>query len=216
MIQVGGVGIVSAGDTFFSSSLASVALFVVRMDPSEFAIAHGSGPRGWGHAIPHVHTSGLSYQDQLAKEVSICLQNHILAFHTGRRCAYREEGSRNQAADATRWEWENSEKLEPIYKTQVTKNYAYLSVAIGQTVFCEVKVVISTVDENVLGSPVQGGDESEYPLRPYNHEEFDTQLMLQAANAVSHGYKGILIMAKDTDIIVLGISFFSDIGADKL
>ncbi len=40
--------------------------------------------------------------------------------------------------------------------------------------------------------------------------------MLNAANAVSHGYKCILIMAKDTDIIVLGISFFSDIGADKM
>ena len=42
--------------------------------------------------------------------------------------------------------------------------------------------------------------------------------MLYAANAVSHGYKRILIIAKDTDIIVglLEISFFSDIGADKL
>ena len=29
----------------------------------------------------HVHTSALSYQDHLAEEVSVCLQNHILAFH---------------------------------------------------------------------------------------------------------------------------------------
>ena len=86
----------------------------------------------------------------------------------------------------------------------------------GQTVFCEGKVVISTVDENVLESPVPGGDESEYPLRPCNHEEFDTRLMLHAANVVSHGYKRILIMAKYTDIIVLGISLFSGIGADKM
>ena len=91
--------------------------------------------------------------------------------------------------------------------------FHYLSVAIGQTVFCEGKVVISTVDENVLGVQCQAvlG-----PLRSCNHEEFDTRLMLHAANAVSHGYKRILIMARDTDIIVLGISFFSDIGADKL
>ena len=92
----------------------------------------------------------------------------------------------------------------------------YLSIAIAQTVFCEGKVAISTVDENVLGSPVPGGDESEYPLRQCNHEGFDTRLVLHAANAVSHGYKRILIMAKDTNIIVLGISFFSNIGADKL
>ena len=40
--------------------------------------------------------------------------------------------------------------------------------------------------------------------------------MLHAANALSHGYKRILIIAKDTGIIVQGISFFSDIGADKM
>ena len=40
--------------------------------------------------------------------------------------------------------------------------------------------------------------------------------MLHAANAVSHSYKRTLIIANDTDIIVLGISFFSDIAADKL
>ena len=94
--------------------------------------------------------------------------------------------------------------------------FRYLSVAISQTFFCEGKVVISTLDEDVLGSPLPGADESEYPLRPCNHEEFDTRVMLHAANAVSHGYKRILIIANDTDIIVIGISFFSDIGADKL
>ena len=94
--------------------------------------------------------------------------------------------------------------------------FHYLSVAIAETVFCEGKVVMSTLDEDVLGSPVLGADEPEYPLKPYNHEEFDTRVMLHAANAVAHGYKRILIIANDTDIIVLGISFFSDIGADKL
>ena len=32
-----------------------------------------------------------------------------------------------------------------------------------------------------------GDDESEYPLRPCNHEEFDTRAMLHSANAVSQG-----------------------------
>ena len=41
-----------------------------------------------------------------------------------------------------------------------------MSVSIAQTVFCVGKVVISTLDENVLGSPMPGADESEYPLRP--------------------------------------------------
>ena len=45
----------------------------------------------------------------------------------------------------------------------------------------------STLDEHVLGSPMPGDDESEYPLRPCNHEEFDTRVMLHAANAESQG-----------------------------
>ena len=50
MMLVDVVGIASAGVTFFSSSVASAALFVFRSfrrDPSVFASAHGSGPSGW-------------------------------------------------------------------------------------------------------------------------------------------------------------------------
>ena len=42
----------------------------------------------------------------------------------------------------------------------------YLPVFIAQIVFCEGKVVISTLAENILGSLVPDADESEYPLRP--------------------------------------------------
>ena len=66
---------------------------------------------------------------------------------------------------------------------------------------------MSILDEDVLRSPVLGADESEYRLRPCNPEEFDTRVLLHAANAVSHGYKRILITANDT---------CSDIGDDKL
>ncbi len=76
--------------------------------------------------------------------------------------------------------------------------------------------MISTLDEEALGSPLPGAYESEYPLRPCNYDAFDTRVMLHAANAVSRGYKRILIFANDTDIIVIGISFFNAIGADKL
>ena len=54
------------------------------------------------------------------------------------------------------------------------------------------------------------------PNSSCNHEEFDTRVMMHAANAVSHGYKRRLIIANDIDVIVLRISFFGDIGADKL
>ena len=41
-----------------------------------------------------------------------------------------------------------------------------------------------------------GADVSEYPLRPCNHAELGTRVMLHAANAVSHGYKRILIISR--------------------
>ena len=41
-------------------------------------------------------------------------------------------------------------------------------------------------------------------------------MLSHSTNAVSHGYKRILTIANDTDIIVLGISLFSYTGADKL
>ena len=63
---------------------------------------------------------------------------------------------------------------------------------------------------------MSGPDDSEYPLSSCNHEEFDTRVILHAAHAVSHGYQRILIIANDIDIIVLGMSCFCDIGADKL
>ena len=47
---------------------------------------------------------------------------------------------------------------------------------------------------------VPGAGESEYPLMPYNHEEFDTRVMLHAANAVSRGYKRILILEWTTSL----------------
>ena len=37
-----------------------------------------------------------------------------------------------------------------------------------------------------------------------------------AANAASQGYKRILIIANDIDVIVLRISFFTEIGTEKL
>ena len=45
--------------------------------------------------------------------------------------------------------------------------------------------------------------------------EFDTKVMLHAANAVSRRYKRLFMIANGTEIIVLGTSFFNYIGADK-
>ena len=85
MIHVDGVGIASAGETFFSSSLASAAaLFVFRRDPSAFASAYGSGPSGW------VRTSFMFTLLLSATRIiwlKNCLHNYMLASRSGCLCA---------------------------------------------------------------------------------------------------------------------------------
>ena len=96
--------------------------------------------------------------------------------------------------------------------------FQYLSRVISQSVFDEGRVVITTLDETVLQNSCTDDPvvQSEHSLCPCNHEEFDTRVMLHAANAASQGYERILIIANDNDVIVLAISFFSEIGAEKL
>ena len=103
-------------------------------------------------------------------------------------------------------------------ETNKMELFQYLSGVIAHTVFTEGKVIITTCEENVLQNPRAPDSmiQLQYPLSPCNHEEFDTRVMLHAANAASQGYKRILIIANDTDIIVLGISFFSEINTEKM
>ena len=95
--------------------------------------------------------------------------------------------------------------------------FEYISGEIAQFVFEEEKISITTCGENVLQNPAPQDDRSVIQsLSPCNHEEFDTRVMLHAANAVSQGCKRILMIDNDTDIIVLAVHLFAEIGADKL
>ena len=47
MMVADGSGVISAGKTIFSSTLAKTVLFVVQRDPSSLASSQGTGPRGW-------------------------------------------------------------------------------------------------------------------------------------------------------------------------
>ena len=72
LIHADGSGMVPAGVTFFSSSLASAALFVLRRDPSLFASAHSSGLSGCART-----TLMIMYPN---RSLSICFQDHLLSF----------------------------------------------------------------------------------------------------------------------------------------
>ena len=87
-----------------------------------------------------------------------------------------------------------------------TESFTYLSEVIANTVFTEGKVIITTCGKNVLQvSTTQESKVQTEGLSSCNHEEFDTRVMLHAANVVATGYKRILIIANDTDIIVLAV-----------
>jgi len=76
---------------------------------------------------------------------------------------------------------------------------------IAQFIFDEGKVDFTTFDVTVHRNP-----KSEYSLSPCYNEEFDTRVLLHGANAPSQGYKCIPIIANNTEVVVLAISFFSD------
>ena len=64
----------------------------------------------------------------------------------------------------------------------------------------------------VLVSPVR--DTSS--LAPCLHEEADTRMFVHAADAASRGRKKIIVRTVDTDVVVLAVSVFGQLGEDEL
>ena len=88
--------------------------------------------------------------------------------------------------------------------------FHYQSVSIAQTVFCEGKVVI--LDGYVLGVMCQA-------LTSLNIRSLGNATTRSSMGELCYMQRmqcHILIIANYTDIIVLGISFSSDIGDDKM
>lgn len=65
--------------------------------------------------------------------------------------------------------------------------------------------VLSTPDSQDVGS-----------LAPCSHEEADTRLFLHALDAVRKGCRKLCIRTVDTDVVVLAISLFNQLGAEEL
>ena len=53
-------------------------------------------------------------------------------------------------------------------------------------------------------------------LSPCNHEEADTRLLLHAADAAKNGLKKIMLRTVDTDVVVIAVSTFQDLGLSEL
>ena len=53
-------------------------------------------------------------------------------------------------------------------------------------------------------------------LSPCNHEEADTRLFVHVNDAVSNGYRKVMIIANDADVVVIALSIFHSIDVDEL
>ncbi len=56
-------------------------------------------------------------------------------------------------------------------------------------------------------------------LAPCNHEEADTRMFIQAKQAVTRGYKSIMINANDADVVVIAMDTFplwQELGLEEL
>ncbi len=74
------------------------------------------------------------------------------------------------------------------------------------------KLIISTVSQTVLSN--KPFDLS--ALHPCNHAEADTRIILHLAHAASNGHSKAFVRTVDSDIVVLAVSFFSELSFSEL
>ena len=53
-------------------------------------------------------------------------------------------------------------------------------------------------------------------MAPCSHEEADTRLFVHVADAVRKGSQKVMVHTVDTDVVVVAIAMFNQIGADEL
>ena len=68
-------------------------------------------------------------------------------------------------------------------------------------------------DENVLSIP---SILPKLKMSPCSHEEVDTRIFLHTKDAVEKGLTRVVLKATDTDIVVIGVALFDEIGAEEL
>ena len=90
---------------------------------------------------------------------------------------------------------------------QVDEN-RFLSLEVIRLPTEEGKIIYSTIGTEVLSS-LAAADVSS--MAPCSHEEADTRLFVHVADAVRKGVRTV-----DTDVVVLAIAMFNQIGADEL
>ena len=75
------------------------------------------------------------------------------------------------------------------------------------------KEVIATHEETTISNSAYHNKQI---YSKCNHEEADTRMILHARQAADAGHANLVIRSSDTDVLVLAVAHFENIGADKL
>ena len=95
----------------------------------------------------------------------------------------------------------------------ITEQFRFLSQEVIPLPTEEGKTIYSTIGTEVLCS-LAAADVSS--MAPCSHEEADTRLFVHVADAVRKGFQKVMVRTVDTDVVVLAIAMFNQIGADEL
>ena len=77
----------------------------------------------------------------------------------------------------------------------------------------EGKEFYCTIEEDVIAKPYSLSISG---MSPCSHEEEDTRIFLHMKDASEKGCKKAILKATDTDVVVIGLAIFYEIGLDEL
>ena len=82
----------------------------------------------------------------------------------------------------------------------------------NQCKYVEEKQIVTTFRGNSLTAPIQ----SNVNVSPCNHEQADTRIFQQVADATYQEFRKILIRSNDSDVVVIVVSCIQDLHLDDL
>ena len=85
-----------------------------------------------------------------------------------------------------------------------TGRFKFLATAMSTVAVPQNKVILTTFEEPVLSNPPS--DQQQTLLKPCYHEEADYHMMLHSTDTLKGKYKKAMIIATDTDVLVLAIA----------
>ena len=74
------------------------------------------------------------------------------------------------------------------------------------------KLIISTIGSSVI---MNRSFDNVFTLCPSNHEEADTRMLLNAANASQSGLGKVMIRTVETDVVVIALGMFSSLNLSE-